>query len=71
MVGAEVTPYTMMIEDCLLKMTQVRLDDFSLLYKALRNKKSMLPAKVLRRFKEELYEYTLTANPTGRLRIAE
>lgn len=70
-VGAEVAPYTMMIEDCLLKMTQVRLDDFSLLYKALRNKKSMLPAKVLRRFKEELYEYTLTANPTGRLRIAE
>lgn len=52
-VGAEVTPYTIMIENKPLTMKKVTLDNFMLLYNALEHKKSKLPVVVLRRFKFE------------------
>lgn len=70
MVGAEVTPYTIMVDDKPLIMRKITLSDFMLLYNALENKKSKLPVRILRRFKQELYEYTVTAVPTGNLRVA-
>ena len=69
-VGAEVTPYTIMVDDKPLIMRKITLSDFMLLYNALENKKSKLPVRILRRFKQELYEYTVTAVPTGNLRVA-
>lgn len=70
MVGAEVTPYTIMIENKPLTMKKVTLDNFMLLYNALENKKAKLPVVILRRFKKELYEYTITNTPTANLRVA-
>ena len=70
MVGAEVTPYTIMIENKPLTMKKVTLDNYMLLYNALKNKKAKLPVVVLRRFKKELYEYTITNTPTANLRVA-
>lgn len=70
MVGAEVTPYTIMIEDKSLTMKKVTLDNFMLLYNAIENKKAKLPVAILRRFKKELYEYTITNTPTASLRVA-
>lgn len=52
-VGAEVTPYTIMIENKPLTMKKVTLDNFMLLYNALEHKKSKLPVVILRRFKFE------------------
>ena len=70
MTGAEVTPYTIMVDDKPLVMKKVALSDFMLLYNALNTKKTKLPVRILRRFKQELYEYTITTKPTGNLRVA-
>ena len=70
MIGAEVTPYTVMVDDKQLIMKKISLSDFMLLYNALSTKKTKLPVRILRRFKQELYEYTITAKPTGNLRVA-
>ena len=40
MVGAEVTPYTIMIENKPLTMKKITLDNFMLLYRALENKRA-------------------------------
>lgn len=68
--GSEVTPYTIMIEDKPLTMKKVVLDNFMLLYNAMENKKAKLPVAILRKFKQELYEYTITNTPTANLRVA-
>lgn len=68
--GAEVTPYTIMFEDRPLTMKKVALSDFMLLYNEMENKKAKLPAVILRKFKQELYEYTITNTPTANLRVA-
>lgn len=65
-----VTPFTISVGGKLLSLLKVTLSDFMLLYDALSLKKTKLPARVLRRFKQEIYEYTLTNIPTGKLRIA-
>lgn len=69
-VGAEVSPFTIMIERKPLVMKKIVLSDFMLLYSALGKKKTKLPVKILRRFKEELYNYTITNMPTTNLRVA-
>lgn len=70
MVGVEVSPYTIMIDNKPLNMTKIKLDDYMHLYNALENKKAKLPVKILRRFKQELYDYTITNMPTTNLRVA-
>lgn len=69
-VGAEVSPFTIMIDNKPLIMKKIVLSDFMLLYNALGKKKTKLPVKILRRFKEELYNYTITNMPTTNLRVA-
>ena len=68
--GVEVTPYTIMIDGKPLILRKVSLEDFKLLYRALAGKKAKLPVRILRRFKQELYEYTITNVPTAKLRVA-
>lgn len=70
MVGVEVSPFTIMIDNKPLIMKRVSLSDFMTLYNALGKKKTKLPVKILRRFKEELYNYTVTNKPTANLRVA-
>lgn len=59
-----------MIDNKPLMMKKIVLSDFMLLYNALGKKKTKLPVKILRRFKEELYNYTVTNMPTANLRVA-
>ncbi|MBQ9135227.1 MAG: SIR2 family protein [Lachnospiraceae bacterium] len=70
MVGLEVSSHTIMIEGRPLPMKKIQLADYMLLYKALEGKKSKLPVRLLRRFKQELYNYTITNVPTSNLRVA-
>ncbi len=70
MVGVEVSPFTIMVDNKPLGMRKVVLSDFMLLYRAMDSKKSKLPVKILRRFKQELYDYTITNVPTANLRVA-
>lgn len=53
-----------------LQMKRIQLGDYSLLYHALRGKKASVPVRILRRFKEDLYEFTITNEPTNELRVA-
>lgn len=69
-VGAEVTPYTIMIDDKPLSMTKIVVDDFKLIYKALEGKRAKLPVRILRRFKQELYNFTVTNKTTSNLKVA-
>ena len=69
-VGAEVSLYTIMIDGRPLTMKKVQMDDYMCLYRALQGKKAKLPVKLLRRFKQELYNYTITNIPTSNLRVA-
>lgn len=69
-IGVEASPYTIMIDDKQLTMKRVILSDYMILYNALEGKKAKLPVRVLRRFKQELYEYTITSVPTANLRVA-
>lgn len=70
MVKAEVSPYTIMVDDKPLIMKKIVIDDFKLLYKALEGKRAKLPVRILRRFKQELYDFTVTSIPTAKLRVA-
>lgn len=54
----------------ILSMTKITLSDFSILYNALKRKKSALPVRLLRLFKEEFYNYVLTNTPSSNMRIA-
>lgn len=69
-VGIEVSPYTIMVDDKPLSMKRVVVEDFKLIYKALEGKKSKLPVRILRRFKQELYDFTVTHMPTANMRVA-
>lgn len=65
-----ITPYTIMIDGKPLTMSKIVLKDFLPLYSALENKRAKLPVRILRHFKQELYNYTLTNAPTASLRVA-
>lgn len=69
-IGIEVSPYTIMVGDKPLSMKKVVVDDFKLIYAALEGKKAKLPVRILRRFKQELYDFTVTSVPTANLRVA-
>lgn len=56
--------------NAVLQMKRIQLSDYSLLYNALREKKASVPVRILRRFKEDLYEFTITNEPTSELRVA-
>lgn len=70
MVGVQVSPYIIMVDNKPLGMKKVMLGDFMSLYSAMENKKAKLSVKILRRFKKELYDYTITNMPTSNLRVA-
>lgn len=53
-----------------LGMTSIKTDNFIEIYRILGEKRAALPAKLFRIFKEELYNYTLTNQPTSNLYIA-
>lgn len=67
---AEVTPFTIMIDEKPLYMRKIVLSDFLPLYTAIGEKRAKLPVRVLRKFKQELYSYVITNAPTAKLRVA-
>lgn len=68
--GVDITPYTVMFNGKPLLMRRVTLSDFSLLYHAIESKKTRIPVRLLRHFKEELYRYVITNTPTATMRVA-
>ena len=69
-IGVEVSPYTIMVDDKPLTMKRVVVEDFKIIYRALEGKKSKLPVRILRRFKQELYDFTVTNMTTASMHVA-
>lgn len=53
-----------------ITMTKIVLSNFSLLYEALMEKKNSIPVRILRTFKQEFYEFTVTNKPTAKIRVS-
>ncbi len=68
--GAEVSSHSMIFDDKIIEMTRISLSDFGILFDALSKKKAAFPVKILRRFKEDLYKFALTNEPSETLRVA-
>ena len=66
----EITTHTIQIHNQLLEMTLLKTNNFALLFEAFLKKKHTLPVKILRLFKNELYEYTISNTPTSKINIA-
>lgn len=69
-IKAEVSPYIIMVDNKPLIMKKIEVDDFTTIYNALEEKKAKFPVRILRRFKQELYNFTITNVPTANLRVA-
>ena len=70
--GYEISPMTMSFQSVgkLLNMTKVTLDDYSIIFSALKKKKTALPVKLLRLFKTEFYNYVMTNTASSNMRVA-
>ncbi|MCC0693079.1 SIR2 family protein [Clostridioides sp. ZZV14-6387] len=66
-----ISSHSISIDDKTINMTKISLKDFSILYDALENKKNKIPAKILRTFKDEFYRFTLTNEPTSKIRVGK
>jgi hypothetical protein len=69
-IGATVSSHSMVFEDKTIEMTKVTLSDFGILYEALSKKKAAFPVKILRRFKDDLYNFVLTSETKETMRVA-
>ncbi len=70
MVGAMVSSHSMVINDKNIEMTKIMLSDFGVLYEELSKKRAAFPVKLLRRFKDDLYNFVITSEPTEKMRVA-
>lgn len=70
MTGCQISEYALDLDGKTITMTKITLDDFSILYDALTAKAAAIPVKVLRRFKEEIYSYAITARPGPTMQVA-
>lgn len=69
-VGAVVSSHSMVFDNKSIEMTKITLADYGILYEALSKKKAAFPVKVLRRFKDDLYNFVLTSEPRETMRVA-
>lgn len=68
--GVDIIPHEVSISGLTLTMTKINLSDYSLLYNALAEKKVTIPVRLLRRLKQDLYEYVITNTPTATIQVA-
>lgn len=68
--GAVVSSHSMVFDNKAIEMTKIILSDFGILYDALSKKKAAFPVKVLRRFKDDLYNFVLTSEPKETMQVA-
>lgn len=58
------------IEQVSLPITQIKTNNFSLVYNSIHNMKRKLPARILRHFKEQFYEFVYTSKPTKHILVS-
>lgn len=65
----EISEYTMKMEDKFLEMTKIKMNDFSILYDELSKKKNKIPTKILRYYKDELYNFVISNEPNNTIKV--
>lgn len=69
----EVSPYSITFgnstNEKTLTMSKIKIKDYGILYDILSTKKSKIPMRILRLFKNEFYNFVLTNEPTARMRV--
>ena len=65
----EISEYTLKVEEKFLEMTKIKMNDFSILYDQLSEKKNKIPAKILRYYKDELYNFVITNQPSSTIKV--
>ena len=68
--GAVVSEHSILFDNKTIKMSKITLSDFGLLYDELTRKKAAFPIKLLRRFKDDLYDFVLTNEANETMRVA-
>lgn len=59
------------IEQVSLPITLIKTTDFSLVYNSIKSMKRKLPARILRHFKEQFYEFVYTSKPTEHILVSD
>lgn len=67
----EIANASITIEDKTIRLTSIKTDNFTRIFEALGQKKASLPAKLVRLFKQEFYNYALTNQPSATIRVAD
>lgn len=67
----EISHASITIDDKVIRMTSIKTDNFAGLYEALSAKRAKMPAKLIRLFKQEFYNFALTNQPTATIRVAD
>lgn len=65
-----ISSHSIVFKNRAIEMTKIILSDFGLLFDALSKKKAAFPVKILRRFKNDLYSFILTNEPSETMRVA-
>ena len=65
----EISEYTVKVEEKFLEMTKIKMNNFAVLYDELSKKKNKIPAKILRHYKDELYNFVITNEPTNTIKV--
>lgn len=65
-----ITPHSILLGNKTLTIQKIVLKDFKVLYKALARKQSKIPVRILRRFKDDLYQFVVENKPTSTLKVA-
>ncbi len=69
-VSIEPQTYSLQSSSAPLRMTNIKINDFSLLYSALKSYKPRFPVKKLRMLKAAFVEFIATNNPSERVKVA-
>lgn len=67
----EILPFSIMIENKSLEMTRIVVKDFRMIFKALEGNKSKIPVRILRRFKQDLYDFIVKNEAKDTMQVAD
>lgn len=67
----EIAQYTLMIDTYPLLMTRIITADFLPIYEELLKRKSKLPVKLLRLFKQEIYNFAINSKATSKIQVTD
>ncbi len=66
----DISPFTLMVDTCPLIMTKIKTANFLPIFEELSKRKSKLPVKLLRLFKQEIYSFAINSETTSKIQVA-